>query len=84
PRTRTQTFPTRSGLHPDTPHQCVRAQCNFRFSSASSPTRSLRSVVGAAASGIISRMLSAILLLFCSKMRSVSHPEHQNAIFWCR
>ena len=30
-----------SGLHPDTPHQCVRAQCGFRFSSASSPTRSL-------------------------------------------
>ena len=23
------------------PHQCVRAQCGFRFSSASSPTRSL-------------------------------------------
>ena len=30
-----------SGLHPDTPHQCVRAQCGFRFFSASSPTRSL-------------------------------------------
>ncbi|WP_251002688.1 hypothetical protein [Escherichia coli] len=30
-----------SGLRPDTPHQCVRAQCGFRFSSASSPTRSL-------------------------------------------
>nr|AYU70371.1 hypothetical protein D0362_00168 [Escherichia coli] len=28
-------------LRPDTPHQCVRAQCGFRFSSASSPTRSL-------------------------------------------
>lgn len=37
-----------------------------------------------AASGVTSRMLSAILLLFCSKMRSVSHPEQQNAIFWCR
>ena len=43
-----------SGLRPDTPHQCVRAQCGFRFSSASSPTRSLRSVAGAAASGVIS------------------------------
>ena len=32
---------SRSGLHPDTQHQCVRAQCGFRFSSASSPTRSL-------------------------------------------
>ena len=26
---------------PDTPYQCVRAQCGFLFSSASSPTRSL-------------------------------------------
>ncbi|WP_334416939.1 hypothetical protein [Escherichia coli] len=26
---------------PHTPYQCVRAQCGFRFSSASSPTRSL-------------------------------------------
>ncbi|WP_172398214.1 hypothetical protein [Escherichia coli] len=32
-------------------HRCVRAQCGFRFTSASSPTRSLRSVAGAAASG---------------------------------
>ncbi|OJZ16842.1 rep protein, partial [Escherichia coli] len=32
---------TGSGLRPDTPYQCVRAQCGFRFSSASSPTRSL-------------------------------------------
>ncbi|MDG5569683.1 hypothetical protein NNE31_26140, partial [Escherichia coli] len=53
-----------SGLRPDTPHQCVRAQCGFRFSSASSPTRSLRSVAGAAASGVTSRMLSVIPLLF--------------------
>ncbi|MCT6497306.1 hypothetical protein, partial [Escherichia coli] len=53
-----------SGLRPDTPHQCVRAQCGFRFSSASSPTRSLRSVAGAAASGITSRMLSVIPVLF--------------------
>ncbi len=30
-----------SGLRPDTLHQSVRAQCGFRFSSASSPTRSL-------------------------------------------
>ena len=30
-----------SELRPDTPYQCVRAQCGFRFSSASSPTRSL-------------------------------------------
>ncbi|MCQ5529005.1 rep protein, partial [Escherichia coli] len=30
-----------SGLRPDTPYQCVRAQCGFQFSSASSPTRSL-------------------------------------------
>ncbi len=30
-----------SGLRPATPYQCVRAQCGFRFSSASSPTRSL-------------------------------------------
>ena len=45
PRTRTQTFPTWSGLHPDTPHPCVSAQCNFRFSSASSSIRSLRSVI---------------------------------------
>ena len=44
-------FAVWSGLRPDTPHQCVRAQCGFRFSSASSPTRSLRSVAGAAASG---------------------------------
>ena len=53
-----------SGLRPDTPYQCVRAQCGFRFSSASSPTRSLRSVAGAAASGVTSRMLSVIPLLF--------------------
>lgn len=53
-----------SGLRPDTPHQCVRAQCGFRFTSASSPTRSLRSVAGAAASGVTSRMLSVIPLLF--------------------
>ena len=45
PRTRTQAFPTWSGLHPDTPHQCVSAQCGFRFSSASSSIRSLRSVI---------------------------------------
>ncbi|HEB1539977.1 TPA: hypothetical protein ACN61K_004526 [Escherichia albertii] len=55
----------------------------YQFSSASSPTRSLRSVAGAAASGITSRMLSEMPLLFCSKMRSVGHPEHQNAIFRC-
>ncbi|MHD0423010.1 rep protein, partial [Escherichia coli] len=30
-----------SGLRPDTPYQCVRAQCGFQFSYASSPTRSL-------------------------------------------
>ena len=30
-----------SELRPDTPYQCVRAQCGFLFSSASSPTRSL-------------------------------------------
>ncbi|MFA2086750.1 hypothetical protein ACD952_25705, partial [Escherichia coli] len=48
---------TWSGLHPDTQHLCVSAQCGFRFSSASSPTRSLRSVAGAAASGTTSRML---------------------------
>ncbi|WP_224471920.1 hypothetical protein [Escherichia coli] len=54
-----------SGLHPDTPHQCVRAQCGFRFSSASSPTRQPNgSVAGAAASGATSRMLSVIPLLF--------------------
>ncbi|HID1821534.1 TPA: hypothetical protein ACXF62_005079 [Escherichia coli] len=53
-----------SGLRPDTPYQRVRAQCGFRFSSASSPTRSLRSVAGAAASGVTSRMLSVIPLLF--------------------
>ncbi|MBW1155265.1 hypothetical protein, partial [Escherichia coli] len=34
-----------SGLRPDTPYQCVRAQCGFRFSSASSSIRSLRSVI---------------------------------------
>lgn len=48
----------------------------YQFSSASSPTRSLRSVAGAAASGITSHMLSEMPLLFCSKMRSVGHPEH--------
>ncbi|MBV4777125.1 hypothetical protein I2942_24195, partial [Escherichia coli] len=48
----------------------------------SSLTQSLRSCRSTAASGTTSRMLSAIPLLFCSKMRSVSHPEHQNAIFW--
>ena len=26
------TITTWSGLHPDTPHQCVSAQCGFRFS----------------------------------------------------
>ena len=30
-----------SELRPDTPYQCVRAQCGFLFSTASSPTRSL-------------------------------------------
>ena len=30
-----------SGLRPDTPHQCVRAQCGFRFFFRFSPTRSL-------------------------------------------
>ncbi|SPZ99405.1 Uncharacterised protein [Shigella flexneri] len=39
------TITTWSGLHPDTPHQCVSAQCGFRFSSASSSIRSLRSVI---------------------------------------
>ncbi|NPM43332.1 hypothetical protein HC468_25890, partial [Escherichia coli] len=34
-----------SELRPDTPYQCVRAQCGFRFSSASSSIRSLRSVI---------------------------------------
>ncbi|MGC6612063.1 hypothetical protein ACP0GZ_26430, partial [Escherichia coli] len=53
-----------SGLRPDTPYHCVRAQCGFRFSSASSPTRSLRSVAGAAASGVTSRILPVIPLLF--------------------
>ncbi len=38
-------YVTWSGLHPDTPHPCVSAQCNFRFSSASSSIRSLRSVI---------------------------------------
>ncbi len=47
-------LPPGQGIRPDTPHQCVRAQCGFRFTSASSPTRSLRSVAGAAASGVIS------------------------------
>ena len=75
-RTHTQTFPTWSGLHPDTPHQCVSAQCNFRFSSASSPTRSLRSVAGAAASGIISRMLSVIPLLFFFGDESSDSPSN--------
>ncbi|EEH2506754.1 hypothetical protein GYD31_004626 [Salmonella enterica] len=32
---------TWSGLRPDTPHLCISAQCDFWFSSASSPTRSL-------------------------------------------
>ncbi|HFO0130656.1 TPA: hypothetical protein ACHH6L_005056 [Escherichia coli] len=57
-----QTYLVRAA--PRHPHQCVRAQCGFRFSSASSPTRSLRSVAGAAASGVTSRMLSVIPLLF--------------------
>ncbi|HFD2825451.1 TPA: hypothetical protein ACF203_004922 [Escherichia coli] len=52
-----------SGLCPDTLHQSVRAQCGFRFSSASSPTRSLTFGRGAAASGATSRMLSVIPLL---------------------
>ena len=39
------TITARSRLHPDTPHQCVSAQCGFRFSSASSSIRSLRSVI---------------------------------------
>ena len=47
-------LPPGQGIRPDTPHQCVRAQGGFRFTSASSPTRSLRSVAGAAASGVIS------------------------------
>ncbi|MCV5861914.1 hypothetical protein OFN36_22975, partial [Escherichia coli] len=53
-----------SGLRPDTPHQCVRAQCGFRFSSASSPTRSLRSVAGAAASGGITLVVMQIRFFF--------------------
>ena len=57
------TITTWSGLHPDTPHQCVSAQCGFRFSSASSSIRSLRSVIDLA-SGITSRMLSVIPVLF--------------------
>ncbi|MDC9879924.1 hypothetical protein PSW10_23650, partial [Shigella flexneri] len=61
---------------------CVCAQLTYRLTSASSLTQSLRSCRSTAASGTTSRMLSAIPLLFCSKMRSVSHPEHQNAIFW--
>ncbi|TWP54775.1 hypothetical protein FRA28_28515, partial [Escherichia coli] len=32
-----------SFLLPVTPHLCVRSLCGFRFSSSSSPTRSLRS-----------------------------------------
>ena len=56
-----------SELRPDTPYQCVRAQCGFLFSSASSPTRSLtfgRAGAAAAASSATSRMLSVIPLLF--------------------
>ena len=40
-----------------TRHRCVRRTYPFQFSSASSPTRSLRSVAGAAASGICSLMV---------------------------
>ena len=43
--------------------------------SASSPTRSLRSVAGVAASGVTSRMLSVILLLFFSGMSRQIAPE---------
>ena len=35
------TITTWSGLHPDTPHQCVSAQCGFQFSSVL-PRRSAR------------------------------------------
>lgn len=41
----------------------VRAQCGFWFSSASSPTRSLRSVARAAASGTYSRVSPSIPFL---------------------
>ncbi len=58
------TITTWSGLRPDTQHLCVSAQCDFWFSSASSSTRSLRSVAGAAASGVTSRMLLVIPLSF--------------------
>lgn len=81
PRTRNQTNTTWSGLRPDTPHQCVRAQCNFRFFSASSPTRSLRSVAGAAASGVTSRMLSVIPFVVLSGMSRQIAPQMRSEAF---
>ena len=57
------TITTWSGLLP-TPHQCVSAQCGFRFSSAS-PRRFARYARSStSASGITSRMLSVIPVLF--------------------
>ena len=76
-RARLRHSPPGQGFTPDTPHQCVSAQCNFRFSSASSPTRSLRSVAGAAASGIISRMLSVIR---CCSFGDESSDSPSNAL----
>ena len=63
-----------SGLRPDTPHQCVRAQCGFRFSSASSPTRSLRSVVGAGERINLSHVVGNFIVVLLEMSRLVA-PE---------
>ena len=64
-------------LHPDTPHQCVSAQCGFRFSSASSSIRSLRSVID------LRRAVSPLACCRCSRccsFRDESSDSPSNAL----
>ena len=78
------TITTWSGLHPDTPHQCVSAQCGFRFSSASSSIRSLRSVIDLRRAGSLSHVVGdpGVVLLGMSRQiapqtRSKSSQTHE-------
>ncbi len=52
------------------PHRCVRRKCTSGHFSASSPTRSLRSVAGAAASGRITLVVMPIRFFFFAQEAS--------------
>ena len=70
-----------SGFRPDTPHQCVRAQCGFRFSSASSPTRSLRSVAGVGERDHLSHVVGDPgVVLFLGMSRQIAPQTRSKAL----